>query len=60
MTPLSSATVAKVGPKCSHGVGCLYIKSLVTWDNQQILRVLFVFCDNVGDKTMKNIKTFPG
>mmetsp|Transcript_40005 Transcript_40005/g.65912 ORF Transcript_40005/g.65912 Transcript_40005/m.65912 type:complete len:163 (+) Transcript_40005:109-597(+) len=27
-TKLTSAAVAKVGPTCSHGVGCLYIKSL--------------------------------
>jgi len=28
MSPLSSAAVKKVGPKCTHGVGCLYVKSL--------------------------------
>ncbi|CAL1151083.1 unnamed protein product [Cladocopium goreaui] len=40
MTPLSSATVAKVGPKCSHGVGCLYIKSLADVNMKELEALL--------------------
>ncbi|CAK9055168.1 Uncharacterized protein SCF082_LOCUS29860, partial [Durusdinium trenchii] len=37
---LTSAMVTKIGPKCKHGVGCLYIKSLADVNMKELEQVV--------------------